>query len=136
MPALQNRSLGDRFLYAASPTISGSLLLARSGHNALVYQKENLRSALGKLSVDVLDLQKEQRRRLHSMGVRKIRDIWRLPTEGLHKRFGSSFVNLLSKAVGKSPEPTRNYTPSPEFSASYDLPYEVGNLHYLSLIHI
>ena len=131
VPALQNRSLGDSFLYAASPTVSGSLLLARSGHNALVYQKENLRSALGKLSVDVLDLQKEQRRRLHSMGVRKIKDIWRLPTEGLHKRFGSNFVNSLSKAVGKSPEPTRNYIPSPEFSASYDLPYEVGNLHYL-----
>ena len=131
VPALQNRSLGDSFLYAASPTVNGSLLLARSGHNALVYQKENLRSALGKLSVDVLDLQKEQRRRLHSMGVRKIRDIWRLPTEGLHKRFGSSFVNSLSKAVGKSPEPTRNYIPSPEFSASYDLPYEVENLHYL-----
>ena len=106
VPALQNRSLGDSFLYAASPTVNGSLLLARSGHNALVYQKENLRSALEKLSVDVLDLQKEQRRRLHSMGVRKIRDIWRLPTEGLHKRFGSSFVNSLSKAVGKSPEPT------------------------------
>jgi len=131
VPVLQNRSLGVSFLYAASPTISGSLLLARSGHNALVYQKENLRSALGKLSVDVLDLQKEQRRRLHNMGVRKIRDIWRLPTEGLHKRFGSNFVNSLSKAVGKSPEPTRNYIPSPEFSASYDLPCEVENLHYL-----
>ncbi|MEC7079172.1 MAG: DNA polymerase Y family protein, partial [Pseudomonadota bacterium] len=131
VPALQNRSLGGSFLYAASPTVSGSLLLARSGHNALVYQKENLRSALGKLSVDVLDLQKEQRQRLHSMGVRKIRDIWRLPTKGLHKRFGSNFVNSLGKAVGKSPEPTRNYIPSPEFSASYDLPYEVGNLHCL-----
>ena len=46
VPALQTRSLGDSFLYAASPTVSGSLLLARSGHNALVYQKENLRSAL------------------------------------------------------------------------------------------
>ena len=131
VPALQTRSLGDSFLYAASPTVSGSLLLARSGHNALVYQKENLRSALGKLSVDVLDLQKEQHRRLHNMGVRKIRDIWRLPVEGLHKRFGSNFVNSLSKAAGTSPEPTRNYIPSPEFSVSYDLPYEVENLNYL-----
>ena len=131
VPALQTRSLGDSFLYAASPTVSGSLLLARSGHNALVYQKENLRSALGKLSVDVLDLQKEQHRRLHNMGVRKIRDIWRLPVEGLHKRFGSNFVNSLSKAAGTSPEPTRNYIPSPEFSVSYDLPYEVENINYL-----
>ena len=131
VPALQNRSLGDSFLYAVSPTVSGSLLLARSGHNALVYQKESLRSALGKLSVDVLDLQKEQRRRLHNMGVRNIRDIWRLPAEGLHKRFGSNFVNSLSKAVGTSPEPTRKYISSPEFSASYDLPYEVENLHCL-----
>ena len=54
-----------------------------------------------------------------------------MPVEGLHKRFGSNFVNSLSKAAGISPEPTRNYIPSPEFSVSYDLPYEVENINYL-----
>lgn len=123
--------LAGSFLYAVSPTISGSLLLARSGHNALVYRKENLRSALGLLSTDVLDLNKEQRRRLHNMGIRYLRDIWRLPSDGLCKRFGSNFVNQLNKALGKAPEPTHNYIPPPAFATAYDLPYELENLDRL-----
>ena len=130
-PALEQRHLEDYFLYAATPTVSGSLLLARSGHNALVYQKDNLRSALGQLSTDVLQLGKEQNRRLYNMGIRKIRDIWRLPVDGLHKRFGSDFVNLLNKALGIAPEPMRNYVPPPAFATAHDLPYEVENLDRL-----
>ena len=125
---LQQWDLDDNFLYAASPTISGSLLLARSGHNALVYRKENLRSALGQLPTDVLHLNREQGRRLHNMGVRYLRDIWRLPSDGVRKRFGSKFVDQLDKALGKAPEPTCNYVPPPAFITSYDLPYELENL--------
>lgn len=128
---LQHWGLADDFFYAASPTVSGSLLLARSGHNALVYRQENLRSALGQLSTDVLDLNKEQRRRLLNMGVRYLRDIWRLPSDGLCKRFGSSFVNQLNQALGKAAEPTHNYISPPAFAASYDLPYELENLDRL-----
>lgn len=130
-PALEETGLPEQFLYAASPTVTGSLLLARSGHNALVYRKDNLRSVLGQLSTDVLLLNKEQNRRLYNMGVRKIRDIWRLPTDGLRKRFGSDFVNLLSKALGTAPEPTRNYVAPPAYSSVYDLPYELENLDRL-----
>lgn len=123
--------LPQQFSHAASPTVSGSLLLARAGHNTLVYQSENLRSALGKLSVEVLDLNKEQRRRLYNMGARYLSDIWRLPASGLRKRFGSSFVDQLNKALGKAPEPTHNYVPPPAFTTSYDLPYELENLDRL-----
>lgn len=123
--------LADNFLYAASPTATGSLLLARAGHNALVYQKDNLRSALGHLPADVLELDREQRRRLHNMGVRYLRDIWRLPVDGLRKRFGSAFINQLNRAVGKMPEPLRYYQTPPAFSSCYDLPYEIENLGLL-----
>ncbi len=99
---LQQWDLADDFFYAASPTVSGSLLLARSGNNVLVYRQENLRSALGQLSTDVLDLNKEQRRRLLNMGIRYLRDIWRLPSDGLRKRFGSNFVNQLNTGTRNS----------------------------------
>ena len=128
---LRQWNLPEDFLYAASPTVSGSLLLARSGHNALVHRKENLRSALGQLSTDVLDLDREQRRRLNNMGIRYLRDIWRLPSDGLCKRFGSNFVNQLHKALGKTAEPTHNYIPPPAFVTSYDLPFELENLDRL-----
>jgi protein ImuB len=128
---LKQWALADCFFYAVSPTVTGSLLLARSGHNTLVYQKDNLRSALGQLPTAVLQLNQEQNRRLYNMGVRHLRDIWRLPSAGLRRRFGSDFVNQLHKALGKAPEPTRNYLPAPAFLSSYDLPYELENLERL-----
>lgn len=128
---LQALQLPDYFLYAASPTVTGSLLLARSGHNALVYRKDNLRSALGKLPTEVLWLGKEPNRRLYNMGVRYLRDIWRLPPEGLRKRFGSDFVKQLNKALGAAPEPTHNYIPPPAFTTCCELPYELENLDRL-----
>ena len=130
-PALEEMKLPGQFLYAASPTVTGSLLLARSGHNILVYRKRNLRSVLGQLSTDVLLLNKEQNRRLYNMGVRIIRDIWRLPTDGLRKRFGSDFVSLLNKALGAAPEPTYNYIAPPAYNSVHDLPYELEHLDRL-----
>jgi len=128
---LKQLALPEYFLYAACPTVTGSLLLARSGHNGLIYQQDNLRSALGQLSTNVLHLNKEQNRRLYNMGIRHLRDIWRLPTNDLYKRFGSDFINLLNRALNLAPEPTRNYVPPPAFSTTYDLPYEIDNLDRL-----
>ena len=117
--------------YAAAPTVTGSLLLARAGHNSVVYRQDNLRSALGHLPYEVLHLDGEQNRRLYNMGVRQLKDLWRLPMIGLRKRFGSELPNLLNKALGKAPEPTRNYLPPPAFETSIDLPYGVENLERL-----
>jgi len=124
---LQEWQLPGQFHHAAAPTVSGSLLLARSGLNQLVYRRDNLRSALGSLSTDVLEMSREQRRRLYNMGVRRLRDLWRLPGEGLRKRFGSDFVNQLHSALGERPEPQRFYLPPPVFNSSYELPCEVEN---------
>lgn len=128
---LRQWELPEHFCYAASPTVSGSLLLARGGHNRLVYRRANLRSALGQLPARVLQLDKEPARRLHNMGVRYLRDLWRLPADGLRKRFGSAFLNQLHQALGKAPEPTRNYQPPPTFATAYELPYGVEDLSRL-----
>ena len=125
---LRTQALADRFDHAAAPTVTGSLLLARAASGLLVYRKDNLRSALGRLPVSVLQPGKEPARRLHNMGVRQMKDLWRLPADGLRKRFGSDFVNLLNKALGKAPEPTRNYQPPPAFAITHDLPHEVEDL--------
>ena len=124
-------TLPETVHYAACPTVEGSLLLARAGGNTLVYRKENLHSALGQLSIDTLQLKREPQRRLINMGIRRLGDLWRLPPAGLRRRFGSDFVSQVNKALGKAPEPIKNYLPPPAFVHSYDLPYEVENLGLL-----
>lgn len=120
-----------RFSYAACPTVEGSLLLARGGDNTLVYRRENLNSALGQLSIETLQLKPEPQRRLVNMGIRRLGDLWRLPPAGLRRRFGSDFLGQINRALGKAPEPIKNYLPPPAFVHSYDLPYEVENLGLL-----
>jgi protein ImuB len=134
-PLLQQRlnalELPGTCHYAAAPTVSGSLLLARAGCNSVVYQRANLRSALGQLPFEVLELGKEPNRRLYNMGVRQLKDLWRLPMDGLRKRFGSALVTQLNKALGKAPEPTHNYLPPPAFETACDLHYGVESLERL-----
>lgn len=130
-PCLDTLQLDSICYYAAAPTVTGSLLLARAGYNSVVYRPDNLRSALGGLPYEVLHLDREQNRRLYNMGVRQLTDLWRLPMSGLRKRFGTDLVNQLHKALGKAPEPTRNYLPPPAFETSYELPYGVENLQRL-----
>lgn len=119
------------FNFAACPTIEGSLLLARGNGNTLVYRKENLHSALGQLPIESLQVKPEPQRRLINMGIRYLGDLWRLPPAGLRRRFGSDFLELINKALGKAPEPIKNYLPPPAFVHSYELPYEVENLSLL-----
>ncbi|MBL4820553.1 MAG: hypothetical protein JKY98_06135, partial [Gammaproteobacteria bacterium] len=83
------------------------------------------------MPTEVLELNREQDRRLHNMGVRYLRDIWRLPDDGLRKRFGSDFINRLNRALGKTPEPLRYYQPPPSFNSCYELPCEVEDLGLL-----
>ena len=132
---LRELELPEYFSHAACPTITGSLLLARSGRKLLIYRKENLRSALGKLSIDVLDISKESLQKLNNMGVRYLNDLWLLPSNGLQVRFGNDdLVTTINKALSLKPEPICNFTAPPNFSTCYVLPYEIEEINQLLLV--
>ena len=128
---LKELQLPQYFYYAACPTITGSLLLARSGKKTLIYRKKNLRSALGKLPVSVLDLSRENFKKLNNMGVYYLKDLWVLPLSGLQKRFGSNLITTINKALCLKPEPIQKFTESPNFSSYHVLPYEIEKIGQL-----
>ena len=128
---LKELQLPQYFYYAACPTIAGSLLLARSGKKTLIYRKKNLRSALGKLPISVLDLSRENFKKLNNMGVCYLKDLWVLPLSGLQKRFGSDLITTINKALCLKPEPILKFTEPPNFSSCHVLPYEIGKISQL-----
>ena len=128
---LKELQLPQYFSYAACPTVTGSLLLARSGKKTLVYRKKNLRSALGKLPISVLELSRENFRKLNNMGVHSLKDLWILPLSGLQKRFGSDLITTINKALCLKPEPILNFTEPPNFSICHVLPYEIEKISQL-----
>ena len=128
---LKELQLPQYFYYAACPTIAGSLLLARSGKKILIYRKKNLRSALGKLPISVLDLSIENLKKLNNMGVCYLKDLWVLPLSGLQKRFGSNLITTINKALCLKPEPILKFTEPPNFSSCHVLPYEIDKISQL-----
>jgi protein ImuB len=112
---------------AITPSATASLLLARSGNEVVVNNIAGLRSTLGSLPVSLLPLDEKRIRQLTKIGVRVLRDLWRLPPADLMQRFGTDLVYYLERVLGKSPDPLITYLPPPRFEASHDLGYEVHN---------
>ncbi len=130
-PLLQSWGLSGDIQQAASPTPAASLLLARAGCNVLVHRPENLRSALGRLPVQLLPQPARKSRQLHNSGLRQLRDLWRLPQHGLRQRFGADFVGQLDRCLGKVASPIKPYQSAPFFRSSLEFEYAVENTQLL-----
>ena len=115
------------FHTAVTPTPMASLLLAFSGQSDVVRNKECLRSVLGRLSLDHLPVGLKIKRQLHNTGIRLLRDVWRLPREGLARRFGPELINYLDRTLGLIPDPLDYFSSTDEFEAIYEFPMEIHN---------
>lgn len=120
-----------RFYLAVSPTPGASLLLAESANQIVVNDIIGLRSALGGLSIALLPLDEKRKRQLTLTGVRVLRDLWRLPSAALARRFGIDLVDYLDRVIGKLPDPLPAYQPPARFQAAYDIPHEVHDYQLL-----
>jgi len=130
-PVLGEWELPVSVHHAASPTPAASLLLARAGCNLLIHRKENLRSALGRLSVQSLSMPASRRRQLHDSGLRCLRDVWRLPGHALGQRFGTRFLRQLDQCLGRVASPVKAYQSPPRFNSSVEFEYAVENTQRL-----
>ena len=126
-------SAGPYYVYfAASPVPSASLLLARSGSSATIRKLESLRSALGGIPIDYLPFPEKQKRRLENSGVRLMRDLWRLPTDQLTKRFGSQFVEYTQMLLGRKADMRETFQRDIVFTSKEEFLYEVFDLDLIA----
>ena len=137
LQALWRRVEGDlrrqpyRVDIAVAPTPQAALLLARCGMRACITERAALRAVLGKLPLAVLPMTDKQATLLGKMGLRKLRDLWRLPNEGLIKRLGLEFIDYLDRLLGSKPEIRLPHKTAPNFSASWSFPQETGNMTFI-----
>lgn len=126
-PLLQSWGLPQNFHEAASPTPAASLMLARAACNLLVYRKDNLRAALGRLPLHTLSLPERKKRQFHNSGLYILRDIWRLPTHAVAQRFGHAFTKQLAQCLGQVASPVQAYQSPPLFCSDLDCTYAIEN---------
>jgi protein ImuB len=123
-------ALGHRAECAATPSPYASVLLARQGRAAAVERTEELRSMLGDLPSAALGLDERTHERLLKPGLATLRDLWRLPREGLVRRYGTELLLRLDRAAGLLATPLREFRSPPRFDARFELPSETDHLAY------
>ncbi|WP_333689170.1 DNA polymerase Y family protein [Methylococcus capsulatus] len=111
-----------------APTPMAAWLLARAGFPAPVLETEALRSVLGDLSIAALGIDDKLGGRLARAGLRVLRDLWRMPRDGLARRYGSDLLRRLDEVVGSRPQPLGRFHAPPRFRAERELAMETEDL--------
>ncbi len=121
---------GQRPTIAISPAPAASELLAKLGVEAIVHRPAELRSLLGGVPFTALDLSDGLLNRLARTGVQTLTDLWRLPRDGLARRYGSGLLRHLDELAGNGNRVLRQFHRPPRFVKRRELPAELEKLEH------
>lgn len=117
--------LGYRAIVVVAPTPGAALLLARDGIDTSIGDRHQLRPALARLRLPLLDQPAQTIAVLANMGVHTLKDLQSLPRDGLARRFGQGLLDEVDRALGLLPDPRPPFTPPSRYSAALELPAPV-----------
>lgn len=124
------REAGHDCRLALAPSSLAGWLLASQGLERIVESHRELRSALGGLAIASLPLEERVRKQLGQAGLHTLRDLWRLPRDGLRKRYGREFLSMLDRTAGTGIDLPSPHRIPPRFAAELELPLETANLNH------
>ncbi|MDD1620749.1 MAG: DNA polymerase Y family protein [Methylococcaceae bacterium] len=122
--------LNHRPVIAITPAAEASELAALQGLESFITDKKALRSALGPLPIAALRLDEKTLRRLQKIGIRRLTDLWRLPRDGLARRYGKELLNRLDALAGQDNRAFNAFHRPPRFEARRDMPVELERLEH------
>jgi len=117
---------------AGAPAPAAARCLARWGRDVVVTQRADLRSVLGDMPIGLLALDAKTARRLARAGLRVLRDLWRLPADGLARRFGAGLARELDRLQGRHPDPQPLFQSAPRFCSALMLDWATDDLAQLT----
>lgn len=117
---------------ALAPTPLAALWLSRARQETSITRLEELRSVLGKLPVRSMSWKREHQDAFARLGIEYLVDLFRLPREGLVRRFGSEFLETLDRATGAQPDPRTAWVTPKRVKLSREMPGELTQMPHLS----
>lgn len=117
---LESRGLATAM--ALAPTPRAALWLARAGAEKPIIDRHDLAGRLGALPLAVLALPERTAHDFKRLGVRTLREAFRLPRDGLTRRFDPALLRDWDRALGHLPEARRHWLATRDFSAERELP--------------
>lgn len=115
---------------AIAPTAAAAELLAGLGLETQIAEPAQLRSALGPLPIAALALDGKTLARLGNVGIRRLVDLWRLPRDGLARRYGNGLLQRLDSLLGLQPTALNTFHRPPAFAARRELPIDLTRLEH------
>lgn len=114
--------LGFTACLSVAPTPTAALMLARARHTQAVTEPSQLARILAALPVAVLGCPTATLEMLHDLGMHEVGTILPLPRDALGRRFGTSLLDLLDRALGRKPDPRLPLALPEQFSSRLELP--------------
>lgn len=124
----QLEAAGHIHRIAGAPVPLAAQCLAHWGRDVIVEEKTALRSVLGAMPAGLLEPDEKILKRLERAGAHTLRDLWRLPVEGLSRRFGAALARKLSRLRGAHPDPRPLHAPPPYFYSVLPLDWTTEDL--------
>ncbi len=115
---------GHEPVISCTPTVRGSLWLARAGIECTLLTRDELRHRLLPVSVEHLGWPAATMKMLAQMGIRTLGECVRLPRQGFARRFGPARLHELDQGFGRSPELRRPHVVPEHFADTLELPVE------------
>ena len=115
---------GHEPVISCTPTVRGSLWLARAGIECTLLTRDELRHRLLPVSVEHLGWPAATMKMLAQMGIRTLGECVRLPRQGFARRFGPARLHELDQGFGRSPELRRPHVVPEHFADPLELPVE------------
>jgi protein ImuB len=112
-------------------TVEGAALLARAGIRVALTTNQALRARIKDLPVSLLAIDTDTIAKLNMVGIRTIGATLELPREAIAKRFGVVTSNYLDRLIGLAPDPRESFKLPPNYSARFELGFEIGNTEAL-----
>jgi len=116
---------------ALAPTPLAALWFAKARQEVCVARIEDLRSLLGRLPVTAVTWLPEQQDAFARLGIQYLVDLFRLPRDGMAKRFGTEFLKHIDRALGDVPDPRTSWTLPKRVRLTRELPGELSQMGYL-----
>lgn len=122
--------VGYKCVISLAPSPAASELLARLNLEILVRRQLELRFLLGPVPLAGLGLDNDLLKRLSRTGVQCLADLWRLPRDGLARRYSTALLRHLDALAGNDNRVLRQFHRPPRFAGSRELPTELEKLEH------
>ena len=136
-PALERRlregldELGHAHRLAMAPTPLGARVLADVADGTAVSDEGRLLTALGHVALGQAHLPDKTVAALAAMGLRRLRDLFRLPRPELARRVGDAVLAHLDRLRGSAADPRPLYRPPDRFASRIEFDREMDSTEAL-----